>query len=203
MKGGRLRGERLCRASAERSSLQAMNEARGHCPFTITPNSTTPTRPAFPMQRRSFLVPPASPQARRVVGVRRGGQAALILWRRALPARASMSWSRLIFDRPGTSCSVACRYSWALLSFCSSLLPTRPGARAEAAPAFFGGLFRAGSNSVWWSRSGCGEAAVEGDVDGVESRLPAAPPALPALAGGDQAHDGEVHGSAHPAGTRK
>lgn len=33
VKGGRLRGEGLCRASAERSSPQAIGEARGHCPL--------------------------------------------------------------------------------------------------------------------------------------------------------------------------
>lgn len=33
VKGGRLRGGGLCRASAERSSLQAMDEAWGHCPL--------------------------------------------------------------------------------------------------------------------------------------------------------------------------
>jgi hypothetical protein len=33
VKGGRLRGEGLCEASAERSSPQAMGEARGHRPL--------------------------------------------------------------------------------------------------------------------------------------------------------------------------
>ena len=37
-----------------------------------------------------------------------------------------------------------------------------------------------------------GDAAVEGDVEGVECGLPAVGPALPAAAGGVEGYDGEV-----------
>lgn len=53
VKGGRLRGERLCRASAERSSLQAIGEARGHCPLHnhVLHNTTRPADVPAPVRR--------------------------------------------------------------------------------------------------------------------------------------------------------
>ncbi|WP_279628573.1 DUF6207 family protein [Streptomyces misionensis] len=65
-------------------------------------------------------------------------QAAAFFRRRPPRATASMSSSRLIFDRPGTSCSVARWYSSPLLSFCSWLLPPAPRSRARTAPASAG-----------------------------------------------------------------
>ncbi|GAA5022147.1 hypothetical protein GCM10023335_53820 [Streptomyces siamensis] len=51
MKGGRLRGERHCRASAERSSLQAIGEARGHCPLHDHTPHNSPDPAGIPAPR--------------------------------------------------------------------------------------------------------------------------------------------------------
>jgi hypothetical protein len=66
VKGGRLRGERLCRASAERSSLQAIDEARGHCPLhNHTPANTAHQRG---IPRVLHCVPRTNSRAGRQIG---------------------------------------------------------------------------------------------------------------------------------------
>ncbi|MFF9396206.1 HEAT repeat domain-containing protein [Streptomyces griseoluteus] len=70
VKGGRLRGERLCRASAERSSLQAIDEARGHSPlhhhalFNHTDPASIPGTAGEPpaAQHHSCAPPPVTRQ---------------------------------------------------------------------------------------------------------------------------------------------
>jgi dienelactone hydrolase len=67
---------------------------------------------------------------------------------------------------------------------------------AEADHAFFNltveVLFRSESGGDGCLCTGVGEASVEGDLEGVEGRLPAVGPALPATAGGVEGDDGEV-----------
>lgn len=86
VKGGRLRGERHCRASAERSSLQAIGEARGHCPLHnhALHNTGRPADvPALPRTRRGA--------AGRTTRYRASLQCADCPWRPTISREASLT----------------------------------------------------------------------------------------------------------------